>query len=169
MNPHHANKKSFIALSAAENVMWSQRQGLTDKVSITTAKVGWVHQAASDKLNEMEKRWSAKPSNAAETPLPFPTKPITLSLSAGLSFSLISVLSLMWQMSRRCTSLHCCWFLLLLGPVREQSGGRATHFVYFILKPSAADTNGMDSFSCLEFKNKQKAVERYWKTLRNES
>lgn len=65
-------RKSFIALSAAENVMWSQRQGLTDKVSITTAKVGWVHQAASDKLNEMEKRWSAKPSNAAETPPPLP-------------------------------------------------------------------------------------------------
>lgn len=78
--PHFSSKwtltmqtrKSFIALSAAENVTWSQRQGLTDKVSITTAKVGWVHQAASDKLNEMEKRWSAKPSNAAETPPPLP-------------------------------------------------------------------------------------------------
>lgn len=40
---------------------------LTDKVTIITAKVGWFHQAISDKLNEMEKWLRRNPSNAATT------------------------------------------------------------------------------------------------------
>lgn len=165
MNPH-ANKKSFIALSAAENVMWSQRQGLTDKVSTITAKVGWFHQAASDKLNEMEKWWSAKPSNAAETPPPLPHQAYySQSLCRFVFFTELSLVTNVTdeQKVHKFTGFHFFW------DPWESSQEEERHTLFTaILKPSAADTNWMDSFSCLEFKNKQKAVERYWKTLRNE-
>lgn len=97
--------------------MWLHRQHprrMTDKVSIITTKVEWFCQAISDKLNEMEKWWSANPAMQWIT-----SRSFSISLSPSLSvavcifFSLSQVLSLSWQLSsrksRRYTGIDICY------------------------------------------------------------